>query len=174
MTTTTISLADLSGSTAEYLRTEVEVRISDVTRNLGRGDDGTFTVRLINARPPRGIRLTDVTVHLQVDSPAVILLRPRCPRSWRPAPPVTGTIRDCPSDAQVGEMFVFFPQASAGFEPNDVLEPGEAIEFEVGYHGESAGTTDITAHLHASFSLADLFPRTNGTTVGEVGDHPGA
>ena len=62
-------------------------------------------------------------------------------------------------------MFVFFPQVSTGFEPNDVLEPGEAIEFEVGYHGESAGTTDITAHLHASFSVTDLFPRTNGTTV---------
>ena len=76
-----------------------------------------------------------------------------------------------PSDAQVGEMFVFFPQVSTGFEPNDVLEPGEAIEFEVGYHGESAGTTDITAHLHASFSFADLFPRTNGTHRGEVGDH---
>ncbi len=35
MTTTTISLADLSGATADYLRTEVEVRIGDVTRNLG-------------------------------------------------------------------------------------------------------------------------------------------
>ena len=77
MTTTTISLADLSGATADYLRSEVEVRITDVTRNLGRGDDGTFTVRLVNADRPRGIRLTDVTVHLQVDSPAVILLSAR-------------------------------------------------------------------------------------------------
>ena len=79
MTTTTISLGDLSGSTAEYLRNEVEVRITDVTRNLGRGDDGTFTVRLLNADRPRGVRLTDVTVHLQVDSPAVILLSARVP-----------------------------------------------------------------------------------------------
>ena len=62
-------------------------------------------------------------------------------------------------------MFVFFPHTSTGFEPNDVLEAGEEIEFEVGYHGESGGTTDITAHVHASFSYADLFPRTNGTTV---------
>ena len=52
MTTTTISLADLSGATADYLRSEVEVRITDVTRNLGRGDDGTFTVRLVNADRP--------------------------------------------------------------------------------------------------------------------------
>ena len=165
MTTTTISLADLSGSTAEYLRNEVEVRITDVTRNLGRGDDGTFTVRLLNADRPRGVRLTDVTVHLQVDSPAVILLSARVPTVLEAR--ATGDRDDprLPSDAPVGEMFVFFPQVSTGFEPNDVLEPGEVIEFEVGYHGESAGTTDITAHLHASFALADLFPRTNGTTV---------
>jgi hypothetical protein len=165
MTTTTISLADLSGSTAEYLRTEVEVRITDVTRNLGRGDDGTFTVRLLNADRPRGIRLTDVTVHLQVDSPAVILLSARVATVLEARASGDRDDPRLPSDALVGEMFVLFPHASTGFEPNDVLEPGEVIEFEVGYHGESAGTTDITAHLHASFALADLFPRTNGPTV---------
>ena len=165
MTTATISLTDLSGATADYLRTEVEVRIGDVTRNLGRGDDGTFTVRVKNADAPRGIRLTDVTVHLQVDSPAVVLLSARVPTLLEAR--ATGDRDDprLPSDAEVGEMFVFFPQVSTGFEPNDVLDPGEAIEFEIGYHGESAGTTDITAHLHASFSFTDLFPRTNGTTV---------
>ena len=104
-------------------------------------------------------------VDLEVDSPAVILLSARVPTVLEAR--ATGDRDDprLPSDAQVGEMFVFFPQVSTGFEPNDVLEPGEAIEFEVGYHGESAGTTDITAHLHASFSFSDLFPRTNGTTV---------
>ncbi len=165
MTTSTISLVDLSGATADYLRTEVEVRINEVTRNLERGDDGTFTVRLVNADRPRGIRLTDVTVHLQVDSPAVVLLSARVSTLFEAR--ATGDRDDprLPSDALVGEMFVFFPPVSSGFEPNDVLEPGEAIEFEVGYHGEGAGTTDITAHLHASFSFSDLFPRTNGTTV---------
>ncbi len=165
MTTATISLTDLAGATADYLRTEVEVRINQVTRNLGRGDDGTFTVRLVNAARPRGISLQDVTVHLQVDSPAVITLSAAVATTLEAR--ATGDRADprLPSDALVGEMFVFFPQASSGLEPNDVLEPGEAIEFEVGYHGEGAGTTDITAHLHASFSLADLFPRTNGTTV---------
>jgi len=165
MTTTTISLADLSGATAEYLRTEVEVRINQVTRNLERGDEGTFTVRLVNADRPRGIRLEDVTVHLQVDSPAVILLSARVATLFEAR--ATGDRSDprLPSDALVGEMFVFFPQITTGFEPNDVLEPGEAIEFEGGYHGEGAGTTDITAHLHASFSFDNLFPRTNGTSV---------
>ena len=42
MTSTTLSLSDLSQLTADYLRQEVEVRISNVTRNLQRAEEGTF------------------------------------------------------------------------------------------------------------------------------------
>ncbi len=50
---------------------------------------------------------------------------------------------------------------------DDVLEPGELLEFQVTYVGERVGTTDVTAHVHASFSLDDLFPRTRGADATE-------
>jgi hypothetical protein len=165
MTTTTLSLADLAQATGDYLRTEVAVQINEVTRNLGRGDDGTFTVHVTNAAAPRGVRLHDVTVHLEVDSPSVIRLSAAVSTVLEAR--ATGDRDDprLPSDAQVGEMFVFFPPESLGLSISDVLDPGQELQFEITYHGQGAGTTDITAHLHASVEFADVFPRTNGATV---------
>jgi len=167
MSTTTISLADLSEATAAYLREEVTVAIGRVTSNVEADEEGTFTVRVTNADQPRGFRLHDVTVHLQVASPAVLQLDAFVATLFETR--ATGDRDDprLPSDARVGEMFVFFSPDSTGFEPSDVLEPGEVNEFEVTYHGIRAGTTDITAHVHASFSTADLFPRTLGSSVEE-------
>jgi hypothetical protein len=165
MTTSTISLSDLAGVTAEYLRTEVEVRISNVTRNVERLEEGSFDVTVTNAAAPRGIRLQDVTVHLQVDSAAVLtmstsmspLLQPRATGS-RSAPVL-------PGGTNVSEMFIFFQPAGGGFSPDDVLDPGEVLELEIRFRGEGAGTTDLTAHIHATIAPEDLFPRTQGATT---------
>lgn len=165
MTTSTITLSDLSQLTSDYLRQEVEVRISGVTRNLERLEEGTFDITITNAAAPRGIRLQEVVLHLQVDSAAVIklstsmsaLLQPRATGS-RGAPVL-------PGNTLVDEMFVFFQPAGGGFNPDDVLDPGEVLELEFRFRAEGAGTTDITAHIHATITPEDLFPRTQGTTV---------
>lgn len=162
MTTTTISLADLSQTTKDYLRNEVAVEVVRVTSEVAVGEDGVISLRFTNADEDRGIRLHDVTVHLKVDDPDVLTLSAR-----------VGTLlearesgdRDAPrldSDDLVPEMFVFFPPASTGISLNDVLDPGESLELEVPYHGEGRGRTDVVAHLHGSVSTDDLFPRTNG------------
>jgi hypothetical protein len=165
MTTTALSLVDLSRATQAYLRDEVTVQIGRITGNVETDEEGTFTVRVTNADEPRGIRLHDVTVHLTVKRDSVLTLDPFVATLLETR--ATGDRSDprLPTDETVGEMFVFFPQDSIGLEPTDVLEPGEVIEFEVTYHGEGAGTTDITAHIHAQFSVTDLFPRSNGSTV---------
>jgi hypothetical protein len=164
MTTTTISLADLSQATADYLRTEVLVEIGRITTNVETDEEGTFTVRVTNADSERGIRLHDVTVHLVVRPPSVVELDPFVATVLETR--ATGDRDDprLPLGTTVTEMFVFFPQDSTGLEPSDELEPGEVIEFEVTFHGERAGTTAITAHAHATVLATDLFPRGNSAT----------
>ena len=77
MTTTTISLTDLSEATKEYLRTEVTVEVVRVTDEVGVGEDGVISLRFTNADEDRGIRLHDVTVPLTVDDPDVLSLSAR-------------------------------------------------------------------------------------------------
>lgn len=165
MTSTTLSLSDLSQLTADYLRQEVEVRISNVTRNLQRAEEGTFDLTITNAAAPRGIRLQDVTVHLQVDSAAVLTLSTSMSPLLQPRASGSRSAPLLPGGSHVAEMFIFFQQAGAGFSPDDVLEPGEVQELEVRFRGEGAGTTDLTAHIHATIAPEDLFPRTQGATA---------
>lgn len=167
MTTTAISLADLAEATDHYLATEVEVRIGDVTRNLNPGGDGTFTVRVRNADAPQGIRLHDITVHLFVGSDAVLTLGADVSTMLEAR--ASGSRSDAllPRTADVASMYVFFPEDALGLPLSDVLEPGEEIEFIVSYHAEGRGETTINAHVHASFSTADLFPRTSGPDTGK-------
>lgn len=162
MTTTAISLTDLNQLTGDYLRQDVEVQIGVITGNVQKDEEGTFTVRITNSDDTRGIRLHDVTVHLVVVSKAVVGLDPFVGTLYETR--ATGSRSDpkLPNGVAVNEMYVFFPQASVGLELSDVIEPGERIEFQVTYVGEKVGTTDVTAHVHASFSLDDLFPRTRG------------
>ena len=162
MTTSTITLSDLSQLTSDYLRREVEVGIGLITTNVQKNEEGTFTVRVTNSDEVRGIRLHDVTVHLQVSAGAVIGLDPFVGTLFEAR--ATGSRSDprLPSGDQVDEMFVFPAPDSAGLDLDDVLEPGELLEFQVTYVGERVGDTDVTAHVHASFSLDDLFPRTRG------------
>jgi hypothetical protein len=162
MTTSTLSLSDLSQLTGDYLRQEVGVRIGVITGNVQKGEEGTFTVRITNSTDARGIRLHDGTVHLEVVVDAVVGLDPFVGTLYETR--ATGSRSDprLPLGDAVEEMYVFFPQASAGLELSDVIEPGEVVEFQVTYLGEKVGTTDVTAHVHASFAVDDLFPRTRG------------
>ena len=57
MTTTTISLADLSEATKEYLRNEVTDEVVRVTDEVGVDEDGVISLRFTNADENRGIRL---------------------------------------------------------------------------------------------------------------------
>jgi hypothetical protein len=165
MTTSTLSLSDLSQLTGDYLRQEVEVRISNVTRNLQRLEEGSFDLTITNAAAPRGIRLQDVTVHLQVDSAAVLKLSTSMSALLQPRATGSRSAPVLPGGTLVSEMFVFFQPAAAGISPDDVLEPGEVQELEIRFRGEGAGTTDLTAHIHATIAPEDLFPRTQGATA---------
>lgn len=162
MTTTTISLADLNQLTGDYLRNEVEVWIGVITENVQKNEEGTFTVRITNSTEARGVRLHDVTVHLEVATAAVVGLDPTVGTLYETR--ATGSRSDprLPSGDLVDAMYVFFPDASAGLDLSDVIEPGEVVEFQVTFGGERAGRTDVTAHVHASVSVDDLFPRTRG------------
>lgn len=156
------ALVDLPQATKDYLRTEVTVEVVRVTEEVGVNEDGIISLRFTNSTEDRGIRLHDVTVHLKVDDPDVLTLSARLATLLEARE--TGSRSDdrLDPDDLVGEMFVFFPQASLGFELNDVLEPGERLEVEVPYHGEARGTSGVMAHLHGTVSTDDLFPRTNG------------
>ena len=164
MTTTTISLTDLSEATKEYLRTEVTVEVVRVTDEVGVGEDGVISLRFTNADEDRGIRLHDVTVHLTVDDPNVLSLSARLASALEAR--ATGSRSDdlLDDDALVGEMFVFFPPSGDNTAFDDLLDPGESLALEVPYHGERRGTSGVTAHLHGSVSTEDLFPRTNGVS----------
>ena len=165
MTTSTITLSDLSQLTRDYLRQEVEVRISGVTRNLERLEEGTFDVTITNAAAPQGIRLHEVVLHLQVDSAAVLKLSTSMSPLFQPRATGSRGAPVLPGNTLVDEMYIFFQPAGGGFTPDDLLDPGEAIELEVRFRGEGAGTTDITAHIHATITPDDLFPRSQGTTA---------
>lgn len=161
--TTTISLTDLSEATKEYLDHEVTVEIGRITDTVETGEEGTFTVRVTNAGERRGIRLHDVTVHLTVARGAICKLDPFVATLLETRGGGSRSDPRLPLNTDVTEMYVFFPEDSTGLEPTDVLEPGEVIEFQVTYRGgERAGTTDLTAHVHASIRLEELFPRTRG------------
>lgn len=166
MTTSTITLSDLTELTSDYLETEVEVRVTDVTRNLNPGADGTYRVRVRNADAPGGIRLHDVTVHIK-SSTSAVQLSANAPTMLETRASGSRSEPLLPDDALVPELYVFFPDDSAGVEPSDVLDPGEVIEFDMPYHANRRGTARITAHVHASVLSTDLFPRTNGPDNGK-------
>lgn len=166
MTTSTSTLSDLTELTSHYLQTEVEVRVADVTRNLNPRAEGTYTVKVRNADAPRGIRLHDVTVHIKASSD-VAQLSANAPTMLETRAGGSRSEPLLPDDALVQELYVFFPDVSTGVEPNDVLEPGEELAFDMPYRANRRGTAQITAHVHASFLTTDLFPRTNGPSNGK-------
>ena len=160
----TLALVDLPQATEDYLRTEVAVEVVRVTEEVAVDEDGVISLRFTNSTEDRGIRLHDVTVHLKVDDPSVLSLSARLATLLEARETGSRSGDRLDPDDLVGEMFVFFPQASLGFELNDILEPGERLELEVSYRGEKRGTSGVTAHLHGTVSPEDLFPRTHGAT----------
>jgi hypothetical protein len=163
---TIINLSDIASATSAYIDNEVEVRIGAVTSNLRAGADGTYTVRVTNASAPSGVRLTDLTLHLNVEprtpDNAVVLLKP--PGSALLFPRATGDTDDprLASNDLVEEMFIFFSSPGGDIEPNATLDVGEEIELEFEYHAERAGDAEIFCHVHATVDVDSLFPRSGG------------
>jgi len=154
----TITLSDLTAATASYIDNEVDVRIADVTANLNPGEEGTYTVKVRNADEPTGVRLHDVTLHLQVSPASVALLKS----------PTGGFItarasqdRDepaLPRDELVDGMYVFVD----GPVTDDTLEVGEKMELEFRYEAVDGGDATISCHVHATIDADDVFPRSAG------------
>lgn len=161
----TLSLTQFREATRNYLDNEVEVEIVDVTTGVIRGGDGVFTVRVTNSTAERGVRLHDVTVHLELRAGGEIRLQPpTSPANLEARDGGSRSDRELSPNEQVNEMFVFFPQAPVSPQ-DDVLDPGESVDFEGRYHAQTAGTTAIKAHVHASIHPEDLFPRSNGDST---------
>ena len=154
----TVTLSDLTAAAASYIDNEVTVRVADVTANLNPGEEGTYTVKVRNADEPTGVRLHDVTLHIQVAPASVALLKS----------PTGGFItarlsqdRDepaLPRDELAEGMFVFFEGGAV----DDTLDVGEEMKAEFGYEAVAAGNATITCHVHATIDADDVFPRKAG------------
>lgn len=137
----TLSLTQFREATRNYLDNEVEVEIVDVTTGVIRGGDGVFTVRVTNSTAERGVRLHDVTVHLELRAGGEIRLQPpTSPANLEARDGGSRSDRELSPNEQVNEMFVFFPQAPLSPQ-DDVLDPGESVDFE----GRAATTPRLPA-----------------------------
>ncbi len=161
----TINLFDIPAATAAYIDDEVDVVIRRVTANLEASEDGTYTVRVTNPAAPRGVKLTDLSLHLTVSPGSVAQLL--APGSALLNPQATNNA-DGPRlsrDEEVDEMFLFFVASDSD---NDLvldgtLDVGEQFDLELGYRAKSAGDATISCHVHATVDVDDLFPRSGGT-----------
>jgi len=162
----TVSLLDISTATAAYLENEVEVRIGQVTGNLQPGEEGTYTVRVINAPAPTGVRLTEMTLHITVSPGSVALLIPPTGLTHARATADTNTPLLGSADL-VEEMFVFFAGPGAP-QFDGVLDVGEVADLEFRYRAEGRGDATLRCHIHASVDLDDLFPRSAGPNGEQV------
>jgi len=158
-----INLFDIPAATSAYIDDQVEVKVSRVTGNLQRGEDGTYTVKVINAPDPTGVRLTEVSLHITVEPTGIALLKP--PGSALLFPRATADTSDprLSTSDRVDEMFVFFVSSDGEFEPNATLDVGEVLELELEFEANDVGTAAINCHIHASVNPDDLFPRSGGT-----------
>ena len=161
----TINLFDIPTATAAYIDNEVDVEIRRITGNLESSEDGTYTVRVTNPPAPRGVKLSDISLHLTVSPGSVAQLL--APGSALLNPQATNNA-DGPRlsrDEEVDEMFVFFAATDSD---NDLvldgtLDVGEQFDLELGYRAMAAGDATISCHVHASVDVDDLFPRSGGT-----------
>ena len=155
----TITISDIPNAVADYLNTQVTSTVStvtpDVSSSLQPGEDGTFSVTVVNASAPTGVRLTDVKHHLTIPPTTPIGNTFRAKFHVPATPPARATTN--PNDPvlavgiQVAEMFLF---------PLDpVLEIGDTDTVSgLEIHALSVGDFEITCHIHGDMLVEDLIP----------------
>jgi hypothetical protein len=118
-------------------------------------------VRVTNAAAPAGVRLRDIVLHLKSDDDSVLTLFPPGSAILTPRATNDASAPRLPSSDPVEAMFIFFADTDS-FEPNSTLDVGEQFELELDYHAEGPGTATLSAHVHVTVEVDDLFPRSDG------------
>jgi hypothetical protein len=162
-----IELIDIPAAVAEYLDTQVRTVISPVTPKkpnqdvLTPGQDGTCTVRVINAAAPDGVRLVNVVYHVKIDdgsvaeliAPATTLVR-AFDRLASTTPLKSGTART--------DMFVRLFAST-------ILEAGASQPvLQLTVHCKGQGAARLTCHIHADVDQTDLFPNSQSPNGDQI------